>query len=72
MLSQHNTTLQVDSLELGYILELLVLGAIAIELFALYNHNKMDSRIDEHILDTDRRLEKSDWTAGPTFTPWGV
>ena len=48
--------------ELDYegILELIVLGAIAIELYALYQHNKLDQRIDEHILDTDRKLEKTD------------
>ena len=47
-------------MELGYVLELMVLGAIAIELFALYYHNRTDNRIDDHILETDRRLEKSD------------
>ncbi len=41
-------------------MEFIVLGAIAIELFALYNHTKIDHRIDEHILDTDRKLEKYD------------
>jgi division protein CdvB (Snf7/Vps24/ESCRT-III family) len=40
--------------------ELIVLGAITIELFSLYNHTKLDHRIDEHILDTDRKLEKTD------------
>jgi chromosome segregation ATPase len=47
-------------MELGTIVELIVLGAIAIELFALYNHSKFDAQIDEHILDTDRSLEKYD------------
>ena len=42
------------------VVELIVLGAIAIELYALYNHTKLDNRIDEHILDTDRNLEKHD------------
>ncbi|MCK5626129.1 hypothetical protein KAI11_04665, partial [Candidatus Bathyarchaeota archaeon] len=46
--------------EFGTIMEFIVLGAIAIELFALYNHSKLDHRIDEHILDTDRKLEKYD------------
>ena len=46
--------------EFGTIMEFIVLGAIAIELFALYNHSKIDNRIDEHILDTERKLEKYD------------
>jgi hypothetical protein len=47
-------------MEFGTIVELTVLVAIAIELFALYNHSKFDAQIDEHILDTDRSLEKYD------------
>lgn len=47
-------------MELGIVLEIIVLGAIAIELFALYNHSKFDHQIDEHILETDRNLEKYD------------
>ncbi len=47
-------------MEFESIMELLVLGAIALELFALYNHTKIDNRIDEHILDTERKLEKYD------------
>ncbi|UCH37144.1 MAG: hypothetical protein JSV76_05500 [Candidatus Bathyarchaeota archaeon] len=41
------------------ILELIVLGAIAIELYALYHHNKMDNRIDEHILDANESFAKA-------------
>lgn len=42
------------------LLEVLVLGAIIIELLALYKHIKFDKRMDEHIRDTNERLEKSD------------
>ena len=41
-------------------MEFIVLGAIGIELFALYNHSKIDNRMDEHILDTELKLEKYD------------
>ena len=47
-------------IEFVTIMEFIVIGAVAIELFALYNHSKLDHRIDEHILDTDRNLEKYD------------
>lgn len=40
--------------------EIIVLGAIAIELFTLYNHSKLDNRLDKHILNTDRNLEKNE------------
>jgi len=40
-------------------LEFIVLGIIAIELFALNNHTKIDKRIDEHLLDTEKYLEQS-------------
>ncbi|MBS7657109.1 MAG: hypothetical protein QXI71_02105 [Candidatus Bathyarchaeia archaeon] len=43
----------------GY-LEILVLAAISIELYALYNHTKLDKRMDKHINDTNVRLEESD------------
>ena len=46
--------------EFGTIMEFIVLGAIGIELFALYNHSKIDNRMDEHILDTELKLEKYD------------
>jgi septal ring factor EnvC (AmiA/AmiB activator) len=46
-------------LEFGEILEIIVLVAISIELFALYNHTKFDKRIDEHIVEADKKLEKS-------------
>ena len=39
------------------IMEFIVFGVIAIELYALYNHSKLVNRVDEHILDTDRKLE---------------
>ena len=41
------------------ILELIVLGAIVVELYALYQHNKMDNRIDEHILDANESFAKA-------------
>ncbi|MEM2111439.1 MAG: hypothetical protein QXX08_06135 [Candidatus Bathyarchaeia archaeon] len=41
-------------------LEILILVAISIELYALYVHTKTDSRIDEHINNTNMRLERSD------------
>ena len=55
---------QVRSMEVEFvtIVEFIVLGAVAIELFALYNHSKLVHRIVEHILDTDRNLEKYDVT----------
>ncbi|MBS7615285.1 hypothetical protein KEJ18_06115 [Candidatus Bathyarchaeota archaeon] len=43
----------------GY-LEIFVLVAILIELYALYNHTKLDRRMDKHINDTNVRLEESD------------
>ena len=45
-------------------IEILVLGAIAIELLALYRHTKFDQRIDNHIRDTNERLEKTDRIVG--------
>jgi len=47
-------------LDLTEVLELIVLSAIVIELFALHNHAKIDRRIDEHLLDTEKHLEQSD------------
>ncbi|UCH02735.1 MAG: hypothetical protein JSV20_02820 [Candidatus Bathyarchaeota archaeon] len=40
-------------------MEIIILGAIAIELFALYNHSKLDKRIDEHIKETNKSLTLS-------------
>jgi hypothetical protein len=40
--------------------EILVLFAIGIEVFALYKHGKLDSRMDEHIQKTYDRLLRSD------------
>jgi len=40
-------------------LEVLVLIAIAIELFILYNHTKLDNRIDEHVQKTNDQLLRS-------------
>lgn len=51
---------KVTRLEIEGLLETLVLIAIAIELYALYNHTKLDNRIDEHINETNIRLERSD------------
>jgi peptidoglycan hydrolase CwlO-like protein len=42
------------------LVEFLVLGAIAIELLTLYRHIRFDRRMDEHIKDTNLRLEKTD------------
>ena len=47
----------LDGFEL---IEVLVLGAIAIELIALYRHAKFDQRMDNHIRDTNERLENTD------------
>ena len=41
------------------ILELIVIGAITIELFALYNHTKLSNRIDEHILENNETIANS-------------
>ena len=41
-------------------IEILVLVAIAIELFALYKHTKLENRMDEHIHNTSDRLLRSD------------
>jgi chromosome segregation ATPase len=52
----------VVSLQLGSteILEIIVLAAIAIELYALYSHTKFDHRVDEHLQDTASHLDRSD------------
>ena len=42
-------------MEFTSIVEILVLMAIGIEVFALYSHSKMSNRIDEHMLDVDRK-----------------
>lgn len=47
-------------LEIGTGIEIIVLFAIALELFALYNHTKLDNRIDEHILENTKNLTKSE------------
>jgi hypothetical protein len=52
-----NGEIQVNGVNTVQILELLVLGAIAVEFFALYRHAKMDERIDEHILHVNEHLE---------------
>jgi chromosome segregation ATPase len=49
-------------MEFTSIVEILVLMAIAIEVYALYGHSKLSNRIDEHILDVDRNLERSEKT----------
>ena len=41
------------------ILELIVIGAIAIELYSLYNHSKLENRIDGHILEANEALANS-------------
>jgi len=41
-------------------IEILVLVAIAIEVFALYKHIKLENRMDEHIQNTSNRLLRSD------------
>ncbi len=40
--------------------EISVLVAISIELFALYKHMKLENRMDEHIQNTADRLLRSD------------
>ena len=47
-------------MEFGEILEIVVLFAIALELFALYGHTKLDHRIDEHIMETCENLARSE------------
>ena len=47
-------------MEFGQILEIIVLPAITLELFALYNHTKLDHRIDEHIMEANERLAKNE------------
>lgn len=46
-------------LDLLVIVEILVLAAIAIEIFALYKHIKLENRMDEHIFETSDRLVRS-------------
>lgn len=41
-------------------IEILVLVAIGIEVFALYKHTKLENRVDEHIQNTSDRLLRSD------------
>jgi peptidoglycan hydrolase CwlO-like protein len=48
--------------EFTTIMEFVIFGVIAIELYALYNHSKLVSRVNEHILDTDRVLESHSTT----------
>jgi len=52
--------LPVRKLEVGTVVEIIVLFAIAFELFALYNYTKLDNRIDEHILKNTKNLTKND------------
>ena len=47
-------------MELGEILEIIVLIAISIELLALFIHTRLDHRLDEHLKDVNKHLEKSD------------
>jgi len=49
----------VKWLDFNGTLEILVLTAIVIELFALYNHTKLDNRIDEHVQETNDQLLRS-------------
>ena len=42
------------------LLEIIVLAAIAIELYALHSHTKFDHRVDKHLQDTTSHLETSD------------
>jgi len=50
----------MNDMEFGEILEIVVLAAIAIELFALYSHSKLDHRIDEHLIEDGEKLAKSE------------
>ena len=54
------TRTEVSPLDGFELIEVLVLGAIAIELLALYRHAEFDQRMDNHIRDTNERLEKTD------------
>jgi hypothetical protein len=47
-------------MELGEILEIIDLIAISIELLALFIHTKIDHKLDEHIKEVNKHLEKSD------------
>lgn len=47
-------------MELGEILEIIVLIAISIELLALFLHTRLDHKLDEHIKEINKQLEKSD------------
>ena len=49
-------------MEFTEILEILVLTAIVIELFSLYNHHKLDNRIDAHLLESNECISKSNET----------
>jgi len=51
--------MKVRLLDLLVIVEILVFVAIAIELFALYKHVKLENRMDEHIHATSDRLLRS-------------
>lgn len=46
-------------MEFGEILEITVLVAIAIELFALYTHTKFDKQIDKHIIIANENWMKA-------------
>lgn len=47
-------------MELGQILEIIVLIAISIELLALFMHTRIDHKLDEHLKEVNKHLEKSD------------
>lgn len=42
------------------ILEITVLCAIAVEIYALYIHGRLEHRLDEHVLETEQKLTKFD------------
>ena len=50
----------MKKVEIGIVVEIIVIFAIASELFTLYNHTKLDKRIDEHILKNTENLIKND------------
>jgi len=49
-----------EKMNLNGYLEIFVLVAISIELYALYNHTKLDRRMDKHIKNNNMRLEESE------------
>jgi hypothetical protein len=50
----------VRTLDIETGIKIIVLMAIALELFALYRHSKLDNKMDKHIVENTRNLKESE------------